>query len=77
MALQQRFAWTEHLDVDAQVAVLRTWGPLVAVRTPAQVPQHEGVLGLKAGELSARRAAAAADPAHAQLLAWPGLLAIA
>ncbi len=55
-----------------QVAVLHAWGPLHAERAPQLLPQHEVYLARKAGELAARRGAAAAEPAHAQLLAWPG-----
>ncbi len=55
-----------------QVAVLDAWGPLHAERAPQLLPQHEVYLARKAGELAARRGAAAAEPAHAQLLAWPG-----
>lgn len=54
----------------AQVEVLRAWGPLHAVRTPALVPQHDAYLARKAGELDAARSAAMAAPAHAQVLAW-------
>jgi len=52
--------------------VLHAWGPLHAERAPQLLPQHEVYLARKAGELAARRGAAAAEPAHAQLLAWPG-----